>query len=398
MTNNAGVFAAITAPEVREQLQRAVVDPQALTHSWLFTGPPGSGRSIAAKAFAAALVCPHDGCGVCEQCRMVQAGTHPDVIWVSTDGVWIHADKVREVITDAAKLPTVGRRRVIVVEHADRLNAAGSNSLLKSVEEPPASTFFILCAPSTDPTDISITLRSRCRHVYIPTPSPEAVEGVLLSDASLGLTPEQAKWAASVSGGHIGRARHLARDEKARVKRAAALKVPQLVYEPAKLYRYVGDLVAKAQEEAESLLATQDQNEREELEDAYGVGAKGKGAAKAQRGSAGAVAELEKKQKMRRTRQSGESLDLALIDIAGLYRDAMMLATGAVVDDEPVGGYQHPDMAATSRELARRNSGAALVRCIDAVTECRQRLLSNVKPELALMALAGRLQQCCAVV
>jgi len=394
----AGVFGRITAESVRRPLQRAVEDPQAMTHSWLFTGPPGSGRSIAAKVFATALVCPHGGCGQCDQCRSAAAGTHPDILWVSTTGVVLSVDEIRGAIHEAANMPTVARWRVVVVEDADRLNDAAANALLKSVEEPPARTVFLLCAPSTDPSDIAITLRSRCRHVYVPTPSPAAVKGVLLSDATLGLSESQAQWAADVSAGHIGRARHLASDEAARNKRATALKLPKLVYEPNALYRFTSELVAKAAEEAASELEKLDQREREDLESSLGVGAKGKGAAKAQRGASGRMKELEKEQKNRRTRRTRDSLDLALIDIAGLYRDAMLQAAGAV-DDEgmPVGGHQHPDMAATSKELARRNSASALVSCIDAVMECREVLGYNVRPEVALDAMAGRLQQCCGV-
>ena len=396
--NAPGVFGRITAESVRRPLQRAVEDSQAMTHSWLFTGPPGSGRSIAAKVFATALVCPHGGCGECDQCRSAAAGTHPDILWVSTTGVVLTVDEIRGAIHEAANMPTVARWRVVVVEDADRLNDAAANALLKSVEEPPARTVFLLCAPSTDPSDIAITLRSRCRHVYVPTPSPAAVKGVLLSDAALGLNETQAQWAADVSAGHIGRARHLASDEAARTKRATALKLPQLVYEPNALYRFTAELVKKVEEEAASELEKLDQREREELESSLGVGAKGKGAAKAQRGASGRMKELEKEQKNRRTRRTRDSLDLALIDIAGLYRDAMLQAAGAVDGDGvPVGGHQHPDMAATSKELARRNSASALMSCIDAVMECREVLGYNVRPEVALDAMAGRLQQCCGV-
>ena len=140
----AGVFGRITAESVRRPLQRAVEDPQAMTHSWLFTGPPGSGRSIAAKVFATALVCPHGGCGECDQCRSAAAGTHPDILWVSTNGVVLTVDEIREAIHEAANMPTVARWRVVVVEDADRLNDAAANALLKSVEEPPARTVFLL--------------------------------------------------------------------------------------------------------------------------------------------------------------------------------------------------------------------------------------------------------------
>ncbi len=258
---------------------------------------------------------------------------------------------------------------------------------------------FLLCAPSTDPEDISITLRSRCRHVYVPTPSKEEVEAVLRADAALGLSDEQAHWAAEVSGGHIGRARHLASDEAARTKRATALKLPGLIYRSGEGYRFTAELVKTATTEAAASLEERDARELAELESSLGMGAKGRGVARAQTGAAGQIKELEKQQKNRRTRMLRDSLDLALIDIAGLYRDAMMMAVGAVDDGpgdaDPVGGFLHPDQQKVSRELARRNSPESLVRCIDAVTDCRETLRRNVKPEVALNGMVGRLRECC---
>lgn len=371
----------------------------AMTHSWLFTGPPGSGRSVAAKAFATALVCDNPdivGCGRCDQCRSAAAGSHPDITWVHTDGVVIQVAEAREVIRTAAAMPTVAPWRIVVFEDADRFNDSSANALLKSIEEPPERTVFILCAPSTDPQDIAVTLRSRCRHLYVPTPSKQEVEAVLLADEKLGLSPEQANWAADVSGGHIGRARHLASQDAARQKRATALRLPGLVYEGAGAYQFITELVKTATEEAAASVADRDAREVAELESALGVGAKGRGVAKAQVGSVGQIKELEKEQKNRRTRLLRDALDLALIDIAGLYRDAMMLAAGAVDNSgAPVGGYLHPDQSKVSGELARRNRPDSLVRCIDAVSECRTTLGFNVKPEVALTAMVGRLKECC---
>lgn len=385
-----------------------------MTHSWLFTGPPGSGRSVAAKAFATALVCDDPdvaGCGRCDQCRSAAAGTHPDITWMHTDGVVITVDEARDVIRTAAAMPTVAPWRIVVFEDADRFNDSSANALLKSIEEPPERTVFILCSPSTDPEDIAVTLRSRCRHLYVPTPSRAEVGAALLADEKLGLSEEQAKWAAGVAGGHIGRARHLASQETAREKRATALKLPGLVYEGAAAYQFIAELVKSATEEAASSVADREEKETADLQSALGMGAKGRGVAKAQVGSSGQIKELEKEQKNRRTRLLRDSLDLALIDIAGLYRDAMMIAATAVqpVDDtgaskaeagasddtEPVGGFLHPDQAKISRELARRNAPESLVRCIDAVSSCRETLGFNVKPEVALTAMVGRLKECC---
>ena len=396
--DGAGVFRRITSSSVREVLQQAVADARAMTHSWLFTGPPGSGRSIAADVFATALVCPQGGCGTCEHCRSAQAGTHADIVWVRTQGVVIRVDDIRDVIRDAASMPTVAHRRVIIIENADRLTPQAANSLLKSVEEPSEHTVFILCAPSTDPQDIAITLRSRCRHVYIPTPSPEAVRNVLLADARLGLTEAQAEWAASVSGGHIGRARHLASQEQARAKRATALRLPGLVYEPTAAYTFASQLVKHAEQEAAVSLKEINEAEVAELESSVGMGSTGRGVARMMTGTKGQFKELEDEQKRRYRRRVADSLDLALIDIAGLYRDAMLIAAEAEGEAAPVGGFQHPDMEGTSRELARRNRPEALLRCIDAVMECRATLSStNVPPAVALSALAGRLRECCGV-
>ncbi|MGO1949651.1 MAG: DNA polymerase III subunit delta' [Mycobacteriaceae bacterium] len=384
----------------------------AMTHSWLFTGPPGSGRSVAAKAFATALVCADPdvgGCGECEQCRSAAAGAHPDISWIHTDGVVISVAEAREVIRTAASMPTVAPWRIVVFEDADRFNDSSANALLKSIEEPPERTVFVLCAPSTDSEDITVTLRSRCRHLYVPTPSREEVEAVLMADGKLGLSQEQASWAADVSGGHIGRARHLASQQTARDKRASALKLPGLVYEGASAYQFTSELVKTATEEAAASVAEREEKELADLENALGMGAKGRGVAKAKAGSAGQIKELEKEQKNRRTRLLRDSLDLALIDIAGLYRDAMMVAAGAVdvpeeadggsagPDDpgDPVGGFLHPDQAKVSRELARRNSPESLVSCIDAVSACRETLGFNVKPEVALTSMVGRLKECC---
>src|ERR1700761_8105676 len=196
----------------------------AMTHAWLITGPPGSGRSVAALCFAAALQCTSDGepgCGSCRACTTTMAGTHADVRRVIPEGLSIGVDEMRAIVQIASRRPTTGHRQIVVIEDADRLTEGAANALLKVVEEPPPSTVFLLCAPSVDPEDIAITLRSRCRHVALVTPPTEAIAQVLIeADA---LPEETASWAASVSGGHVGRARRLATDPEARERRMQAL-------------------------------------------------------------------------------------------------------------------------------------------------------------------------------
>ena len=233
-----------------------------MTHAWLITGPPGSGRSVAALCFAAALQCTSDGvpgCGQCRACTTTMAGTHADVRRVVPEGLSIGVDDMRAIVQMASRRPGTGRWQVVVIEDADRLTEGAANALLKVVEEPPPSTVFLLCAPSVDPEDIAITLRSRCRHVALVTPQADAIAQVLMD--SDGLSADDAHWAASVSGGHVGRARRLATDPDARDRRKRALALARDAATPSRTYAAAEELVAAA--EAESKALTEDRNEAE---------------------------------------------------------------------------------------------------------------------------------------
>src|SRR6516225_8485074 len=219
-----------------------------MTHAWLITGPPGSGRSVAAVCFAAALQCTPDGepgCGRCRACVTTMAGTHADVRRIIPEGLSIGVDEMRTIVQIASRRPSTGRWQVVVIEDADRLTEGAANALLKVVEEPPPSTVFLLCAPSVDPEDIAVTLRSRCRHVALTTPRVDAIAQVLM-DAD-GLDEADARWAASVSGGHVGRARRLATDEQARSRRERALGLARDAATPSRAFGAVEELVASAE-------------------------------------------------------------------------------------------------------------------------------------------------------
>lgn len=364
-------------------------DGPALTHSWLFTGPPGAGRSTAALAFAASLVCTNDdvvGCGHCDACRAALGGSHPDVTHVVPQELTLRVSEVRDLIKVASTLPTEAPWRVLIIEDADRLRNEGANAFLKTVEEPPARTIIVLCAPSTE--DMVVTLRSRCRHVYIPTPSVESVARVLMGQ---GVAQAPAMLAASATNQHIGRARHLATTKQAQVLRAQVLNVAELVYHGDVAFRTVSGLFEAIEAEVAASLEAKEAEEKVKLEQALGMGGKGKGAAKAARGTKGTVDELEKKQKLRRTRGARDGLDLALGDLAGLYRDALVHKGDAGV------GLTHPDFEGLSKELAQKNSEEALLACIDALAQCRADVAANVRPAVALDALVGRLRLACGV-
>jgi DNA polymerase-3 subunit delta' len=201
-----------------ETLSRAVSDESAMTHAWLFTGPPGSGRSTAARAFAAALQCPEGGCGQCRECRTALDGSHADVKVVATEGLSIKVAEARALVQEAALRPSVGRWRIIIIEDADRLTAytdAPADALLKALEEPTPRTVWMLCAPSLE--DVIVTIRSRSRHVRLRTPPVEAVADLL--QRRDGVDPAMALYAARAAQSHIGLARRLARDEQARIRR-----------------------------------------------------------------------------------------------------------------------------------------------------------------------------------
>lgn len=359
-----------------------------MTHSWLFTGPPGSGRSIAAKCFAAALQCHSEadlGCGVCRACVTVMNGTHADVRHVVPQGLSLSVADMRDVVRTASRRPATGRWQIVVVEDADRLTEQAGNALLKAVEEPPSRTVFLLCAPSVDPEDISVTLKSRCRHVALTIAPAAEIERILIERD--GIDPANAAWAASVCGGHIGRAKRLATDPLARDQRLAAIGLARAATMPARAYAAAEELVRSADAAAKAISDERNEAEVEELMTALGAGGIGRGATRMPRGSVGAVNELEKRQKSRATRAARDVLDLALMDLAGVFRDALVASAGAQVT------AMHPDQSDMVAKLAGFASGAQLLACMDAVLECREVLDYNVKPRFAVDAMVAKIGQ-----
>ena len=236
---------------------RTGVDSQEMTHAWIFTGPPGSGRSSAAIAFACALICPDNGCGTCNQCRSAKSGGHPDVEIIRTEGLSIKIDEVRELLTRVAWAPSMGGWRVVVMEDADRLTESAANALLKAIEEPGTRTVWLLCAPTLH--DVLPTIRSRCRHLQLRTPSTQAVTDVLINRDKI--APAMADFAARVSQGHIGRAKYLATNESVRSNRATIMKLPLQLSSLAAAFAAAQKLVDLATLEANSSSEERDEQE-----------------------------------------------------------------------------------------------------------------------------------------
>jgi len=374
---------------VVEQLERAAAgaaallagqrpEPGAMTHAWLFTGPPGSGRSVAARAFAAALLCPYGGCGQCACCHQVQAGTHADLLLIRPEGLSYGVKQTRDLVLRAAGQPTGGRWQIVLFEDADRCTEQAANALLKAIEEPAPRTVWLLCAPSAE--DLVTTIRSRCRVVTLVVPASAAVAKVLVERD--GIEPAKALAAARAAQGHVGRARRLATDPAAAKRRADVLRVPLQATSLGPALSLAAALVRTAEDEAKSVTEDLDEPERDALRQAFGEGSTGKGVAKAMRGMAGAMKDLEDRQKSRATRVKRDTLDGALLDLALFYRDILMIQLGA--DVELANADTELANGADLRQIASASSPESTLRRIQAIMHCRDRLTLNVAPLLAV--------------
>ena len=369
---------------ITEILQSAVAasrsdtPSQSMTHAWVFTGPPGSGRSSAAVAFAAALVCPQGGCGSCNECRSVRTGAHPDVEVIRTEGLSIKVEDVRELLTRVSWAPSMGGWRVVVMEDADRLTESAANALLKAIEEPGTRTVWLLCAPTLH--DVLPTIRSRCRHLQLRTPSTTDVADVLQNRD--GISAHMADFAARVSQGHIGRAKYLATNESVRSNRGVIMKLPMQLNSIAAAFAAAQKLVDLATTEANDVSDERDEKEINALQEAYGKGATGRGMAT---GAAKAVKELEKEQKARATRMVRDSLDGALLDIATFFRDVMMVQSGYT--DALINVDMKDEISAYAEKVAPH----ATINKISAIMEAREHLNRNAAPLLTIEALMCRL-------
>ncbi|WP_217239802.1 DNA polymerase III subunit delta' [Streptomyces sp. AC555_RSS877] len=357
-----------------------------MTHAWLFTGPPGAGRNQAARAFAAALQCVSPdralggipGCGFCDGCHTALIGTHADVSTIAAVGAQILVDDMRDTVRKSFTSPANGRWQVILVEDAERLNEKSANAVLKAVEEPAPRTVWLLCAPSIE--DVLPTIRSRCRHLNLSTPSVDAVADMLVRRE--GVEPAAAMAAARATQGHVDHARRLATDPAARARRAAVLKLPLRVEDVGGCLKAAQELVDAASDDAKQLAEEMDGKETEELRNAMGGGQGGR----MPRGTAGVMKDLEDRQKRRRTRTQRDSLDLALTDLTGFYRDVLALQLGSRV------AISNADAEDALERLARAGSPESTLRRIEAIAACRDALDRNVAPLLAVEAMTMALR------
>ena len=352
---------------VAELARAAEPGSPAMTHAWLLTGPPGSGRSNAARAFAAALLAPGQDRDE-PDVRRALGGTHESMTVLSTQKSVISIDEVRSLVATAHQAPANAPWRVVIIEDADRMAERTSNVLLKAIEEPPPQTVWILCAPS--PQDVLTTIRSRCRSVTLRVPSPQAVAALL--ESSAGIDPDTARWAAHASQSHIGRARRLATAPNARSERAVVLDIPRQLRSIGSTVRLAARIVDMAKERAKERTEERNAQEKEQLLRTLGVeaGTRVPPSARAQ------IRRLEEEQKRRDVRARNDELDSIFIELLSLYRDVLAQQLGAesgrinVEEDERIASL-----------AAEGDANTTLMR-IDVLRQARERLGTTMAPAL----------------
>lgn len=390
MTDSPDVFQALIGqPSVVDALAMASSDARhvpagpAMTHAWLFTGPPGSGRSTAAICFATALTCPSGGCGSCPTCQQVPGGAHPDVEVVRPEGLSYSVHEARALVQRSALAPMASAWHVVVLEDADRLTDEAANVLLKTLEEPAPRTVWLLCAPSVE--DVLPTVRSRTRHVGLRTPSAVEVADALVRRD--GVDVAMAAFAARASQGHIGRARALARDEHARIRRQEVLRIPLELRDLPSCFVSAANLLAAATEDAEVTIQPREAAEADAVRAEYGsVSGEAPLRGAIRRSMDAALKDLQRRQRTRATRAVRDHVDRALVDLLGFYRDVMFTqyeSPLALINEE---------MRPQITKLAKASTPVDTARRMLAITHSRAQLAANVAPITALESLMVQLK------
>lgn len=367
-------------PEAIAQLELAIRHKaDGVYHAWLITGPPGSGRSNMAHAFAAALLCPSDGCGECKSCVMAAAGSHPDISVLATERVQITIDEVRQLVADSQFGGSLGKFRIMIIEDADRMQERSSNVLLKALEEPPVGTIWLLCAPSE--ADMLPTIRSRVRRVGLKVPAVEEVARILMSRD--GVDEKLALQVAAESQSHIGMARRLATSSEARSRRRETLMSALAISSVTAAVNTAERWLDIAKKDAEALTQEKDEEEKTALLRSLGL-APGDAVPNNLKPDLKA---LEEGQKRRATRSVRDGLDRILVDLLSLYRDVLSLQLEAGV------ALVNEDLRAGITELANTSKPAETITRLDSIAQARIRIDSNVRDLMVLEALAVDLRR-----
>lgn len=364
-------------PEAIEQLRRVVENKDAgFQHSWLFTGPAGSGRSTLARAFASALQCEENGCGECSTCKLIAADAHPDVRMLVTDKVIISIEEVRQLVQFSSLGATLGRYRIIVIEDADRMTERTSNVLLKALEEPQEKTIWILCAPSA--ADMLPTIRSRTRNIVLRLPSNDEVAQLLVQRDKV--SSELAAQSARQAQQHVGMARRLALSKDARQRRMETLRELISISNLSGAMATAERLINLAKKDAEASAEEKNLAERSRLLIAYGIDDE-----KIPANLRSEFRQLEENQKRRNTRALRDGIDRILTDTESLFRDVLSIQLGTEAE------LINTELQVEINQRAAETSAEDSVALLEAISAARQRLESNVRDLLVMEALCTKL-------
>lgn len=364
-------------PEAIEQLRRVVENKEAgFQHSWLFTGPAGSGRSTLARAFASALQCEESGCGECSTCKLISADAHPDVRMLVTDKVIISIEEVRQLVQFSSLGATLGRYRIIVIEDADRMTERTSNVLLKALEEPQEKTIWILCAPSA--ADMLPTIRSRTRNIVLRLPSNDEVAQLLVQRDKV--SSELAAQCARQAQQHVGMARRLAVSKDARQRRMETLRELISISNLSGAMATAERLISLAKKDAEASAEEKNLAERSRLLIAYGIDDE-----KIPANLRSEFRQLDENQKRRNTRALRDGIDRILTDTESLFRDVLSIQLGTEAE------LINTELQVEINQRASETSAEESVALLEAISAARQRLESNVRDLLVMEALCTKL-------
>ena len=362
-------------PEAVDQLQHALTAKSSgVHHAWLFVGPPGSGRSNMARAFAQSLICKTNGCGECKDCQLVINGNHPDLSILTTDKVVITIDEVRTLVASSSLGSSTGGYRVMLIEDADRMAERSSNVLLKALEEPPEKTIWLLCAPSE--MDMLPTIRSRVRKLNLTVPSPQEVATLLIEKE--GVDAELALNVARESQSHIGMARRLAHSFDARQRRSESIEIALGISDLGKAMFAAERWLELAKKDGEALAQEEAQQEKNSLMASLGLAPDDKVPTQLR----SELKTLTENQKRKETRAIRDGLDRILLDLASVFRDIARVQLGA-------GGELINESIRDAVELrARASKVEQTLNILEEIKLARERIERNVRDLLVLEALA----------